>query len=858
MGFVKLSNMPSPPKLRVSTVQNLKGGLNIHDLAWQIRADQSPEMRNMWWRDGVLQSRPELAVYNNGFIRDKEDTTSHNHATLAGYGYPYHGWFVAVNPTTKRIRAMAEANRDICVDVGAVGGGSFVMTSAATAGTFFVHNDVLYYKQPGEFVKITVSETPADGANAYLLQAENVEGYIPTTYINAKPNNSADGSSSGSGFGGGDAYQPVNRLSPWRSITYSVSTEAAAKSIFVPEMAINETPASADADDFSVGYEYIQLEYLGADGSWKKLDIPWVYYSYNRTWIYYGRGAPSSEPTALHDALENEGTLNTPNNVRVTYRVADDGGLSRSVMDCGIAEVYGGGAGLCVVMAGCQAQPNAYFWSGNTNVAMDPTYFPVEHYNIAGDISDPIVAFGKQQNMLVIFQKRQIGRCAFSTTTIDGRVFITMDYTVVNPMLGCDVPNSVQLIENNLVFANTKTGVMFIKDTSSAYENNVVNISQNIEAPRTSFGILYDLATGFASSIDDGKRYWLCANNNVWLWDYSLGGTINDPKSLSWFHFDTVTRPVCWLGLDREIPRYIGADGYLREFRKVDLSELSDELFGECGESATWDFNPETGTLCIRGSGAMWDYGAAPEDRPPWYPLHLDVKQLYIADGITHIGEYAFTDFINLTYLYFCTVDMGTYSFLSLPADVGQVVTTLARVTVRDAAMEQNPGGAAEILEFFRILSGMEFITYGADSVPLPTKPKGLENKWEVKSEGFEKLLTLPIQDFSTYEVLKNVEKVIFVTKSSGDSTTNIEYETDYDLRTDLTPLTTYGTTVWVPRDLTQGRRLKFLRFALTAVRKPRCLHVRHFCIRLRNANRNEDFAFVSAQIYYTLQGVDR
>ncbi len=704
MGFVKLSNLPNPPKLRVSSVQNMKGGLNIHDLAWQIKADQSPEMKNMWWRDGVLQSRPGLTVYNNGMIVPTEETSETKLNYLRSYGYPYHGWYIIHDPVGSRFLAIAERNLQYSIPVGDSASAGLTFTVDRPDGTFFLHGDTLYYKSKGGYYEITLSEvSDTNYSDLKLPVAKNVKGYIPTTYINAKPNNRTVDESSGTFFGGGDAYQPVNRISPWRCITYNVSTEADARSLFIPEAVVDEEPSAADADDFSVNYQCITLEYLGSDGRWVEMRIPWVYYNSVRTWIYFGRGAPSSDATRLYDALEFAGTLGKTNNVRVTYMAADDK-YTAGIMDCNIAEVYGGGQGLCVVMAGCGVQPNAYFWSGNTDVAMDPTYFPVENYNLAGNVSDPITAFGKQQNMLVIFQERQVGRTVFGTTEIDGRVFVTMDYTVINPQMGCDVPNSVQLIENNLVFANTRSGVMFIKDTSSAYENNIVNISLNVEAPRHAPGILLDIneAPRAVTSIDDGKRYWLCANDHVWLWDYSLGGSINDPKALSWYYFDAVKTPSAWVGLDREIPAYIDELGYLREFK----------------------------------------------------------------------------------------------------------------TTVEDTD--------------------------------------------DVKGVNFEKVLALPIQDFGTYEVLKNVEKTIFVVKSSGDSTTNIEYETDYGTRTDKTPIKTYGAKAWLPRDLTKGRALVFTKFAVTEVRKPRCLHVRHFLVRLVNDRRNEAISFISAQIYFTLQGVDR
>ena len=66
---------------------------------------------------------------------------------------------------------------------------------------------------------------------------------------------------------------------------------------------------------------------------------------------------------------------------------------------------------------------------------------------------------------------------------------------------------------------------------------------------------------------------------------------------------------------------------------------------GTCGNNATWELWSD-GKLNINGSGDMDDYNF---DNPaPWYDNRTLVKQLYIGDGITGIGEEAFCDCINL------------------------------------------------------------------------------------------------------------------------------------------------------------------------------------------------------------------
>lgn len=690
MGYVNLSRMPSAPKTRVINVQNLRGGLNIHEMPWHLRTDQSPDMKNMWWEDGALRARPGIMACNTGMIVDREDSSAHVFSDLRCYSHLFHGWYVFCNPNRGTFTVMAEKDRDIWMDLNGDDGEVFPVEH--TDGAFFTYGNALYYKSAGGYYRIAATDAVEPDTGLLVLQAENVEPYVPTTYMNAVP------STGEQQFGGGDFYQPYNRLSLKRRILYSCGADT--EYVVIPEVAEGD----------------IVTEYVQEDGSWASLSASGTTAHADRTVLQFAENA-------LGQALTDAGTAEVTNNVRVTYSVAMAGHAKTqydSIMGCRIVEVFGGSSGLCVVMAGYSEQPNAYFWSGNTDVAMDPGYFPEEHYNLAGDVTDPITAFGKQQNMLVIFQKRQIGRTAFSTTDVDGRTLITMDYTVISPRIGCDFPRTVQLVENNLVFCNSRHGVMFLKDTSSAYENNIVPISQNIEKPSTHGGLLYDLSRAKerdVTTVDDSSRYWVLVGNHCWMWDYSQGGAVNDPKTLSWFLWDGVSEPACWFGEEEEdIPKYVGTDGYLRE--------LTSQPEG----------TEEVGT-----------------------------------------GDYVRKD------------DNGL---------------------------------------------------------------------WLTRCPNFEKVLTLPSQDFGTFEVLKNVDKVIFEVLASGHGVIDIEYETDYEVRKDQTPITTAGWS-WVPRNLALRSYMVF-RFAATAIRRPRCIAVRHFLVRLRNRTLGQELSFVSAQIFYTLRGVDR
>ena len=67
---------------------------------------------------------------------------------------------------------------------------------------------------------------------------------------------------------------------------------------------------------------------------------------------------------------------------------------------------------------------------------------------------------------------------------------------------------------------------------------------------------------------------------------------------------------------------------------------------GICGDNLIWLFNAETNTLTISGTGAMYDYEINDSSgfiNQPWYDFSRNIKHIVIEDGVTSIGEAAFT-----------------------------------------------------------------------------------------------------------------------------------------------------------------------------------------------------------------------
>lgn len=371
-------------------------------------------------------------------------------------------------------------------------------------GSWFVYDGALFYKNRGGYFRIEY--TPY---GEQMFTPGGVPAYTPVVQINTEPTT-----------GAGDLYQPENRLSGQKVVWYSTVS----------------------------GVKTYQLPVKGVD-SIDEVTVDEVVTTAYTVDLAAGTVTFTTEPTH-HDPVR-------VNTVKITYTKANPDAYN-SIMDCPYAIAFGGEQNLCVVMGGCKSQPNAYFWNGN-HVEMDAGYFPIEQYNLAGATEEAVTGFGLQQAMLVIFKERSVGRTSLTTTEMaNGRTMLSMNYVNINNRTGCDLPWTIQLVENNLVFCNTEQGVHMVLDSSSARENNIVSLSRKVD--NTMLTALRQAAD--VSSFDDGERYWAVMDSEAYVWDYTLS-TYKDP---SWFYF-TAIRGLAFLS-EADVKYHLGADGHLSIMRR--------------------------------------------------------------------------------------------------------------------------------------------------------------------------------------------------------------------------------------------------------------------------------------------------
>ena len=494
-----LRSLPDPPKEYVIDFPRLDGGLNTWELDYRLDADESPEMKNLWWKDGVLCGR-------DGQVRL---TTQEYGTGYSAYERLFWDWFF-FHVGDKLLCGKIEKAED--------GTESFRIAELTAGvpenrGSWFRYGDSLYYKNRGGYYCI---EYKYDEENKGWFSTKPVAAaaFEPVILINTEPTTAA-----------GDQYQPENRLSPVKTVWYS--TVEGIKEYHLPVQEVD-----------SVDKVIVDDEELNAETDYT-VDL-------NKGIVTFTTEPKHHNPVVV-------------NSVKITYTKQNPDAFN-SIMDCPYAIPYGGNQNISVVMGGSTAQPNAYFWCGN-HTKMDPSYFPMTQYNLAGATEEPITGFGKQQNMLVIFKERSVGRSSMSTTEMaSGRVLLSMDYVSINSEVGCDIPWSIRLVNNNLVFASKQKGVQFISDSSAAYENNITGISRKVDN-----GMLHTLRKAkVITSFDDGDRYWLVADGEVYAWDYSLS-TPSDP---SWFYFDNIAA-ADFIMSDADAKYHLGTDGSITVFRRV-------------------------------------------------------------------------------------------------------------------------------------------------------------------------------------------------------------------------------------------------------------------------------------------------
>ena len=537
------SSRPDPNKTYVESFRNLVGGMNRLDLDFNLKGSETPFCQNLSWHDGALNSRWGQVQIFRTYL---EGGYGIGEGPVTCAPFLFHGWMIyQSNPYgIGWVKIQYEHISQNEKPLGTTNYASFDNVDNRfdpPPGTFVRYREDVLFKTKGYFFYIKWNEE-TDTLNVQhvtnLNDIYDEKVFVPVIQMNTVP-----------ATGSGDQFQQENRLTPLKKVEYNV-TEANTLSYQLPVYPV-------DLDGLKI---YVEDKLHGDTEYLPDLEAMNLELDEDRDVMVITDGK-----IILQTAPPVDSVVETK--LMIRYQKENPDAMS-SILDSSTIAVFGGAQDLCVVIGGPTAQPNAYFWSGNNGLVMDPTYFPMNQYNLAGENSDPITCFGKQQNMLTIFQTGATGRCVFGTETINGMVEVTMNYTRINAEIGCDLPGSLQLVENNLVWCNRRHGVCRLKDSSAAYENNIVVISRKINGDYTRQGLLQELERvedTAVRSTDTGRKYMLILDENVaYEWNYEL----SEYQNPSWF-FHKGIKGVGFVPEDNDALYEVTVDGKVAQFLPV-------------------------------------------------------------------------------------------------------------------------------------------------------------------------------------------------------------------------------------------------------------------------------------------------
>jgi hypothetical protein len=186
-------------------------------------------------------------------------------------------------------------------------------------------------------------------------------------------------------------------------------------------------------------------------------------------------------------------------------------------------------------LSGNVTYPNRV-WKGGVTLENYANYFPALGFSIIGNDQYAVTGFCSQYDKLLIFKEKSI----YLTAPLTENNTVVFPYQLLNSEEGCNMPYSIQLVNNNPVFSNTETGVWIVVSTNLLGEKNIKNVSTKINGLSWKPGLLQETNLTSAESFDYGNKYYLCVNGNAYVWDYGGNFNVSNPEKLTWWKYNNI------------------------------------------------------------------------------------------------------------------------------------------------------------------------------------------------------------------------------------------------------------------------------------------------------------------------------
>ena len=506
---MRYPQMSNKAKYQV-VIPRINGGVNLFDKNDLVADNQLTECVNLWNDNGLLQTRPGLAL--NG----DEPITLEN---IPSYQRISETETVIVEPLqTAFPHQLNYINLYLLSADGSFG------RLGGTIQTEYYDPSVLVFRNNGKWTVLFENAIyELDDLGYWNL----VEPYVPLFSVNGIGYN-ADAEFVKAN---GDKFEPYNELTPKARFSYSTSRNdengvgwyryqipgGADEHLSVSLTLLNGV--SKNIRDFQWdGTEYNESFYWFApdddeefpespDGFYKELES-YVYpngrpedvpaNAYYRLFLFYGsdeinigferRNTSGGDPVEGIFALPTVGEDDN-----LIFYGGLDSEYSDKIYKMTFCTWFGGNrsgiaGGTRLFVSGNEEEPNLVHWSALNNA----TYFPENNYAYIGDGSSPVTAFGKQQDMLVMFKPTEAYYSQYVEGEIDNADVVggrdieaniaKFPITQISATLGCDNNRTICNVNNRLVWVNSDGNAYMLTSSNQYNTRNIRYISQSVQS----------------------------------------------------------------------------------------------------------------------------------------------------------------------------------------------------------------------------------------------------------------------------------------------------------------------------------------------------------------------------------------
>ena len=603
-------------------IPGFSGGMNLRDGISLINDNQLTDCKNMWYKDGMLRTRPRVSISASGdytsFNVLPEQNFVNDIKVFEDISFAFNGRLEEDAIYYLTVIKRSEGSNKTHIDL------SFRSPeddSVIDIYGRYEHSDGniyswIFYDYPAHSISYfsfklgrkaylflscpensiyDIYEIDADNAKSKLLTENDM--HFPLVATNCLPAQATDYSGTG-----GSMIDGYNLLTGYYKVKYSmVDKDAETTSLCYMPLQPTKQP-DGSGYSYAIGKK-VKAEYTDINGNTYRHEATisadgdgWesepgkdgLRMSVYDNKIYFSAGMSDGYATMSKDQY-------VKNNLTITAPGAHDVTDELKVFNMTKSKWFGGSAygiygGTRLFLGGntSDGEQALVIWSGLNN----PLYFSENNYAYVGDKSQAVTAFGLQADNMVIFKEREIYQTQYvSGTDVTAEELINqssvdlstlMSYfplTLVHGYIGCDCPDTVQLCRNRLVWANSDGKIYSLVAQSQYNERSVFEVSEMVINKLEKDG--WKLKQAF--SADWNGHYLLFVENKVYVMDYNSYGYShiysylkNEDANLNipWYYWELPITPKTMLsaytnGITLATTHNFKVDGIDNDYRDV-------------------------------------------------------------------------------------------------------------------------------------------------------------------------------------------------------------------------------------------------------------------------------------------------